>query len=63
MRALREGINRMARAPKFIARWEKIFGQRLAPALVPAEEGGGKIKAKFMAPAPWQEFLRKFVWG
>ncbi|MCH7570454.1 MAG: hypothetical protein IH919_07805 [Deltaproteobacteria bacterium] len=30
----------MARDPKFIARWEKIFGQKLAPVLVPAEEGG-----------------------
>ena len=35
-----EGIDRMARDPKFIARWEKIFGQKLAPVLVPAEEGG-----------------------
>ncbi len=62
MRALREGIDRMSRDPKFIARWEKIFGQKLAPVLVPAEEGG-KIKAEFMVPAPCQEFLRKFVWG
>ncbi len=62
MRALREGIYRMSRDPNFIARWEKILGQQLASVLVPAKEGG-KIKAKFMAPAPWQEFLRKFVWG
>ncbi len=62
VRALRKGIDRMARDPKFISRWERIFGQKLAPVLVPAEEGN-KIKAKFMAPAPWQEYLRKFVWG
>jgi tripartite-type tricarboxylate transporter receptor subunit TctC len=62
VKVLRDGINRMARDPEFIARWEQIFGQKLAPVLVPPAEGD-RIKAKFMAPAPWQEYLRKFVWG
>ncbi|MFQ5918160.1 MAG: Bug family tripartite tricarboxylate transporter substrate binding protein [Candidatus Binatia bacterium] len=62
VKVLREGINRMARDPKFVARWERIFGQKLAPVLVPPAEGD-RIKAKFMAPAPWQEYLRQFVWG
>ncbi len=40
MWAMREGIYRKDRDPKIIPRWEKIFGQKLAPVLVPAEEGG-----------------------
>jgi hypothetical protein len=59
---LRTGIKRMAKDPRFIARWEKIFGQPLAPLLVSPEEGE-KIKNAVMKSAPWQEFLRKFVWG
>lgn len=59
---LRTGIIRMAKDPRFVARWEKIFGQDLAPLLVSPEEGE-RIKNAVMKSAPWQEFLRKFVWG
>ncbi len=59
---LRTGIKRMIRDPKFVAEWEKILGQPLAPLLVSPEEGE-RVKNKLMSPAPWQEFLRKFVWG
>ncbi|MFQ5684214.1 MAG: Bug family tripartite tricarboxylate transporter substrate binding protein [Candidatus Binatia bacterium] len=59
---LRKGIKRMAKDPRFVAEWEKIFGQKLAPLLVSPEEAD-RVKNKVMRPAPWQEFLRKFVWG
>ena len=61
VKVLRQGIRRMAQDPGFIADW-KIFGQKLAPALVDSEEAD-RIKIKVMKPAPWQEYLRKFVWG
>ncbi len=59
---LRKAIKQMARDPGFVANWEKIFGQKLAPVLVPPEEGE-RIKNKYTRPSPWQAFLRKFVWG
>ena len=59
---LRTGIERMAKDPRFVADWERIFGQPLAPLLVSPEEGE-KIKNNVMKSAPWQEYLRKFVWG
>ncbi len=62
VKVLRQGIKRMARDPGFVADWEKIFGQKLAPVLVdPAE--ADRIKNSVMKSAPWQEYLRKFVWG
>ncbi len=62
VKVLRQAIERMARDPKFVSEWERIFAQKLAPVLVSPEEGD-QIKTKVMAPAPWQEYLRKFVWG
>ena len=62
VKVLRRGIKRMARDPGFVADWEKIFGQKLAPALVDSEEAD-RIKNSVMKPAPWQEYLKKFVWG
>ncbi len=38
VKVFRQGIRRVARDPGFIADWEKIFGQKLAPALVDSEE-------------------------
>jgi tripartite-type tricarboxylate transporter receptor subunit TctC len=59
---LRKGIKQVAKDPKFIARWEQIFGQPLAPLLVAAEDGE-KAKNDVLKPAPWQDFLKEFVWG
>jgi tripartite-type tricarboxylate transporter receptor subunit TctC len=59
---LRKGIKQVAKDPKFIARWEQIFGQPLAPLLV-APEDGEKAKNDVLKPAPWQDFLKEFVWG
>ena len=59
---LRKGIARMAKDPKFVSEWERIFGQKLAPVLVSPEEAT-KIKGQFMKPSPWQDWLKKFVWG
>ena len=59
---LRKGIARMAKDPKFVADWERVFGQKLAPVLVNPEEAT-KLKDQYMAPAPWQDWLKKFVWG
>ncbi len=59
---LRTGIVRMAKDPRFVADWERIFGQPIAPLLVSPKEGE-KIKNAVMKSAPWQEYLRKFVWG
>jgi len=59
---LRKGIKQMAQDPKFVADWERIFGQNLAPLLVSPEEAT-TLKNEYMAPAPWQDWLKKFVWG
>ena len=59
---LRKGIKMMAKDPGFIRDWEKIFGQPIAPLLVdPAE--GDQVKDNLTKPAPWQGFVREFVWG
>ncbi len=59
---LRKGIKQMAQDPKFVADWERIFGQKLAPLLVSPKEATA-LKNEYMAPAPWQDWLKKFVWG
>jgi len=59
---LRKGIKQMAQDPKFVADWERIFGQKLAPLLVSPEEATA-LKNEYMAPAPWQDWLKKFVFG
>ncbi|MFQ5851804.1 MAG: Bug family tripartite tricarboxylate transporter substrate binding protein [Candidatus Binatia bacterium] len=59
---MRRAIDQMAEDPAFVADWERIFGQKLAPVRISAEEGE-RLKNDFLRPAPWQEFLRKFVEG
>ncbi|NIO11115.1 MAG: hypothetical protein GTO40_25110 [Deltaproteobacteria bacterium] len=59
---LTKGIARMAKDPKFVKDWERIFGQKLGPVLVSAREAT-KIKNEYMAPASWRTWLKKFVWG
>ena len=59
---LRNGIKQMAKDPKFVSDWERVFGQELSSVLVSPEEAT-KLKNKYMAPAPWQDWLKKFVWG
>jgi tripartite-type tricarboxylate transporter receptor subunit TctC len=58
--ALREAMARVTKDPAFIAEWERVFGQPLAPVVVSAEMAE-KLKNDFLKPAPWQDFLRKFV--
>ena len=57
---LRTAIKKMYRDPAFVSDWEKIFGQKLEPVLATPEQGE-ELKNDFLKPAPWQEFLRKFV--
>ena len=57
---LRAGVAKMAADPGFVADWEKVFGQKLAPVLVTPEEAE-KILAETMAPTEWQAYLRKFA--
>ncbi len=57
---LRKAVNRMEKDPAFVADWEKIFGQKLAPVLVPVKEAE-RLANEFLRPAPWQEFVRKLV--
>ena len=49
---LRTGIKRMAKDPRFVADWERIFGQPIAPLLVSPKEGE-KIKNAVMKSARW----------
>ena len=57
---LRAGIAKMAKDPGFIKDWEKVFGQKLAPALVSPQEAE-KIVNEVMGPSEWQTYLRKFA--
>lgn len=57
---LRQAMVSVSKDPAFVADWEKIFGQKLAPVVVSADRGE-RLKNDFLKPAPWQDFLRKFV--
>lgn len=56
--SLRQAIARMADAPAFVADWERVYGQELAPRRV-SPELADRLTKEFLKPAPWQEFLRK----
>lgn len=57
---LRTAIASMTKDPAFVRDWEKVFGQPLAPALVPATQAES-LKEEFMRPAQWQDHLKKFI--
>lgn len=57
---LRQSMARLTKDPAFVADWERVFGEKLAPAVVPVELVE-RLKNDFLKPAPWQDFLRKFV--
>jgi len=59
---LRRAMVEVSKDPAFVAAWKKIFGQELAPVLVPAESGE-RLKNEFLKPTPWHDFLRKFAKG
>lgn len=60
VKELRAGVARMAEDPDFVKDWERVFGQKLAPVLVPPEEAS-RIRDETMAPSEWQTHLRKFA--
>jgi len=57
---LRAGIAKMAKDPGFVKEWERIFGQKLAPAIVSPQEAE-KIVKEVMSPSEWQAYLRKMA--
>lgn len=57
---LRVAIGKMAKDPGFVKDWERVFGQKLGPVIVSPEDAT-KIRDETMAPAEWQDHLRKFV--
>lgn len=57
---LRRSMASLAGDPAFVRDWERVSGQPLAPTMVPAEVAE-RSKNDFIKPAPWQDFLRKFV--
>jgi tripartite-type tricarboxylate transporter receptor subunit TctC len=60
VKELRAGIAKMAKDPGFVKEWERIFGQKLAPAIVDPEEAE-KIVKEVMSPSEWQAYLRKMA--
>jgi len=59
---LRRAMVEVSKDPAFMADWKKIFGQELAPVVVPVESGE-RLKNEFLKPTPWHDFLRKFAKG
>lgn len=59
---VRQAMAEITKDPAFVADWERILGQELAPAVVPAGVAE-QLKNDFVKPAPWQGFLRKLVKG
>ncbi len=57
---LRKAIESMVKDPAFVRDWEKIFGQELAPVVIPVKQAEA-LKEEFLKPAPWQDQLRKFI--
>ncbi len=60
LRTLRQSMASLLKDRAFVRDWERVFGQELAPTAVSAELVE-RLKNDFMKPAPWQDFLRKFV--
>lgn len=60
VKELRDAVKKMAKDPGFVKDWERVFGQKLAPVLVTPEDAS-RIRDETMAPAEWQDHLRKFV--
>ena len=57
---LRQAIESMTKDPAFVRDWEKVFGQELAPVVIPTRQAETH-KEEFLKPAPWQDQLRKFI--
>lgn len=60
LNVFRQAMSRLTEDRAFVTDWERVFGQELAPTVVPAELAE-QLKNDFMKPAPWQEYLRNFV--
>ena len=57
---LQQAMVSVTKDPAFVSEWERVFGQQLAPVMISAQMAE-RLKNDFLAPAPWQDFLRRFV--
>lgn len=57
---LRRAMARVTEDPGFRADWERTFGDELADVSNPAETAE-RAKNEFLKPAPWHDFLRRFI--